>query len=269
MISIEIAKSFFLRDLRIAFSYRLNFFSKFLGVLLSTVLFFFIGELVGEESKVLKPYGGDYFAFALIGVAFTDYMFLAVNSFSEDIRRGQVEGTLESLLVSSISELALMIYSSLYKFCFTSLRIVLYLACGVLLFGLKIHLSDPFALLIVLLLTFAAFGGIGLASAAFVVLFKQTSPLNWIMGPLAGLAGGVVYPVTILPWWLKCISMLLPITHSLEALRNLLLNGASLYEVGNSILVLFCFAVTLMGIGLLLFKRALIIARKQGSLLHY
>ncbi len=270
MIIPERAIAFFLRDLRIAFSYRLKFFSQFGGIAVSTMLFYYVGELVGPgRAELLEPYGGNYFAFALIGVAFTDYLFISINSFADEVRRGQLQGTFESLLVTPLPVPVIMIYSSLYNFCFTSLRVGLYLVCGIFFFGLQLQLADPLALLIVLVLTITGFWGIGLASAAFVIVFKQGSPINWLMGPLAGLAGGVIFPISVLPWWLKWVSMLLPITHALEALRRLLLNGASLNEVGVQLLILFCFAVVLMTGGLLLFRGALKIAKKQGSLLHY
>ncbi len=159
--------------------------------------------------------------------------------------------------------------SSLYSFSFTSLRVILYLAFGVLIFGLKLHVTSLFAFLVIMSLTMLAFSGIGLLSAAFIIVFKQGSPIGWLVGTASGLLGGVFYPVAVLPSWLEPYAYLLPITHALEAMRHILLNGATLHAVSNQALVLAVFAGLLLPLGLGAFGYGLRVARKEGSLIHY
>jgi ABC-2 type transport system permease protein len=130
-------------------------------------------------------------------------------------------------------------------------------------------MTSLLAFIIVMALTVMAFSGIGLISAAFIIVFKQGSPVNWVVSLGSGLLGGVFYPVSVLPGWLTPISALLPITHALEAMRHLLLNGASLLAVSDSILILTLFAAVLFPMGLLAFGYGLRIARREGSLIHY
>lgn len=270
MLTVRRAFAFLKRDVAIDLSYRLRLPAQFASVLITTVLFFFVGKLVGPgQAGVMEQYGGDYFAFVLIGVAFTDYLFVAVNSFGDEIRKGQMLGTLEAMLVTPLSSTGILVYSSLYQFVFTTLRVVVYLATGVLFFGVQLHVSHVATLLFVLVLTILSFWGIGLLSAAFVIVFKQKSPISWAVGALSGLFGGVMFPVEILPAWLKPVSALLPITYSLEAMRMVLLDGAGMSGIYNQILILFVFTVVLMGGGLAMFHRGMKIARKQGSLLYY
>lgn len=264
------ALAFFKRDLLIALSYRLQFIAQLAGILVSTMLFFFVGQLVDQgQARQLEPYGGDYFAFVLIGVAFADYLFVSINSFADEIRKGQMLGTIEAMLVTPLSSTGILMYSSLYNFAFTSLRVLLYLAMGSILFGLELRLNDLFAFALILGLTIVSFWGIGLVSAAFVLVFKQSSPLNWLLTSASGLFGGVMFPIEVLPGWLKPVSALLPITYSLEAMRQVLLNGAAFSAIQREVVCLGLFAVVLMGAGLAAFAYGLVIARKQGSLLHY
>jgi len=261
--------SFFRRDLLIAVSYRLSFVLQIGGIFISTVMFYFLSKLVGPGvSGQLQPYGGDYFAFVLIGVAFADYLTVSMSSFTSQIRSAQVMGTLEALLVTPTPVSRILLFSSLYEFTFTTLHILVYLLFGAVLFGLKFQLGSLAALLLVMALTILAFMGLGLISAAFIIAFKQGNPLTMIIGTASGLLGGVLYPTTVLPQWLKPVAALLPITHSLEAIRQLLLKGASLADVYPSILALGAFVLVLFPAGLAAFGYALSYAKREGSLIH-
>lgn len=261
--------AFFVRDLLIASSYRLQFLLQAGGIFVSTVMFYFLSRLVGPGvAGQLQPYGGDYFAFVLVGVAFAQYLSVAMSSFTSQIREAQVMGTLEALLVTPTPVSRILLYSSLYEFGFTTLHILVYLLFGALLFGLQFQLGSPAALLLVMALTILAFMSIGLISAAFVIAFKQGSPLNMIVGVASSLLGGVLYPTSVLPGWLERVAWLLPITHSLEAIRQLLLKGASLAAVSGSLLALGAFVAVLLPAGLAAFGAALSHARREGSLIH-
>jgi ABC-2 type transport system permease protein len=262
--------AFIKRDFLTATSYRLKFFLQIIGILVSTLMFFFLSRLIGKGvTNQLEPYGGDYFAFVLIGIALSDYLIVSLNSFSSQIRNAQIMGTLEALLVTPTSVITILISSSLYNFLFTSLRVILYLLIGVLLFSLKLHVISFFAFVIIMVLTIMAFTGIGLLSAAFIIIFKEGSPINLMMSTASGLLGGVLYPINVLPSWLKPFAYLLPITHALDAMRQVLLNGSTFVDVYDRVLTLTVFAGLFFSIGLLTFGYSLKIAKKEGSFVHY
>ncbi len=262
--------AFLKRDFLIAISYRLKFLLQIAGILISALMFFFLSKLIGAGiENQLAPYSGDYFAFVLIGVAFTDYLAISLGSFAGEIRNAQLLGTLEALLVTPTSVPTILFSSCLYNFSFTSLRVFLYLAAGVLIFGLKLNITSPFAFFMIFGLTILAFSGIGLISAAFIIVFKQGSPISWAISTASGLLGGVLYPVSILPSWLEPYAYLLPITHALEAIRQILLNGATFQNVIHEAQILLIFTVLLLPLGLSAFGYGLKIARKEGSLVHY
>jgi len=82
-------------------------------------------------------------------------------------------------------------------------------------------------------------------------------------------AGGTLYPVSVLPAWLKPFSAALPITYGLEAMRQVLLNGAGIFEVRRQLLTLALFSILLLALGIFALYASLKVARKEGSLLHY
>ena len=264
--------AFLRRDFLTALSYRTSFAIQIVGILISTLTFYFLSRLVGRGmANQLAPYGGDYFAFVLIGVATTDYLTVSLSGFASEIRQAQVLGTLEALLVTPTSVSTILMSSCLYSFLQTSLRVLLYLGAGVLLFGLKltITLSGLMAVVVILALTIISFIGIGMTSAAFIIVFKQGSPIAWLVGTASGLLGGVLYPVNVLPGWIEPFSFLLPITHALEAMRQIMLNGVGLAAVNSQAKALTLFALVLFPLGLIAFAYGLRQARKEGSLVHY
>ncbi len=262
--------AFLKRDFKIATSYRLNFVMQFFGILLSTSSFFLVSRLFnGQDIPQLSVYGGDYFSFVLIGIALTDYLTISTGNFSSEIRNAQIMGTLESLLVSPTSLLTILLSSLGYKLLSTSLRMICYLSFGIIFFGAEFHTANFFLLFLSFILTLLPFLGIGLLSASFIIVFKRGSPLSIIMAMGSGLLSGVLYPVSVLPGWLQPLSELLPITHGLEAIRQILLQGATLSEISTRLYYLAIFSVIFLAIGIYSIYHALNVARQEGSLLHY
>ncbi|RMF93798.1 MAG: ABC transporter permease [Candidatus Schekmanbacteria bacterium] len=251
-------------------SYKFNFITQFIGIFLSTILFYFVSKLVGTAaSPYLKPYGGDYFAFVLIGIAFSSYLSVALSSFSTAIQGAQVSGTLEALLVTQTSIPTIIISSSLYSFLLTSLRVVLYLLLGAFVFGVNMDAKGiPIAILI-LMLTTIAFSSLGIISASFIMVLKRGDPFMWIFTNASWFLGGVYYPVDVLPSWLQKLSYFLPITYALEGMRLALLKGYSIFQLKFHILALLLFCIIMLPLSVTIFIFAVQKTKRDGSLTHY
>ena len=88
--------AFVVRDARIDTSYKASFLMRGVGVLLNVAIYYFIARAFGGmTAPYLQAYGGSYFAFVIIGVAFNEYMGLGIGAVGGSIREGQVTGTLE------------------------------------------------------------------------------------------------------------------------------------------------------------------------------
>jgi ABC-2 type transport system permease protein len=90
-----------------------------------------------------------------------------------------------------------------------------------------------------------------------------------VIGSLSFFLSGVMYPVSVLPSWLREVGRLLPLTHALAVLRGALLVGAGPVELRDSLVALLIFTGVLAPIGAVLFAFALKRARIDGSLSHY
>jgi ABC-2 type transport system permease protein len=264
------AIAFLQKDWRVAVSYKLQFFSSIFGVLITTMVFYFLSDFLGQNlPKTIHQYGGNYFAFIIVGIALADYLIVSTDSFSNAIRSGQVNGTFEALLVTPTSILTILFSSYLYPFLFTTFRISTYIILGILFCGVKFKIYNLWLCLFALVMTLLPFWGLGLLSAAFIIVFKQGSPISWLMGISSTLLGGVLYPVSSLPNWLEPFSYMMPLTYGIEAMRKVLLANATFGAVRNEMIVLFCFSVVLLATGIVSVKYSLKLARRQGTLLHF
>jgi ABC-2 type transport system permease protein len=258
------------RDLRTQMSYRLSFLLQVLGILFSSASFYFVAQLLGSTAASrLGRYGGDYFGFVLIGIAFVGYQGVALHAFSGVIRSAQSLGTLEAMLVTPTRLSTVLVSSSLWNFGFTSLRVVIYLLAGVLVFGADLRGANLLAGLVVLLLTILTLSSIGVLSASFIMVFKRGSPINFLIGSLSSLLGGVYYPLEVLPGWLRTVARVFPLTYSLEAMRRALLAGEGIAKLGQELAVLSGFSIALLPLSLIAFRQAVRQAKRDGSLTHF
>lgn len=258
------------RDLQIEASYRFYFASQVVSIALSIASYYFLARFVGPPlSPLLRDYGGDYFAFILIGVALNDYLTTSLNAFSRSIRESQLAGTLEALLTTRTSLSTIIVSSAVYPFLWTSLNVLFYIGLGFGLFGLRFARGNWPGALVVLAIGILVFSGFGILSASFIMVFKRASPVAWLMGSLSWLLGGVLYPVSVLPGWLQSLAALLPITHAIEGMRAALLQGQPWSGLVRPIGALALFAAIVLPLSLLSFERAVRQARIDGSLGQY
>ena len=63
--------AFVKRDFQTEISYRISFLLQVFGIFINVSVFFFLSKLLGTaQMPQLAEYGGDYFSFVLIGIAF-------------------------------------------------------------------------------------------------------------------------------------------------------------------------------------------------------
>ncbi len=260
---------FFRRDLLIARSYRSPFLMEIVQALFGTAMFYYVARFVDSpELRQTLPQSGGYFAFSLVGFVFLDYLNAALDTFDRSLEEARDSGTLEHLLVTQTSLPAILAGSALYPFAATTLRIAVYLAWGATLFGFPLHSANWLAVVVVLLVTLLAFSGLGILSASYLLLFKRGNPAKWLLLGVSSIAGGMLFPISILPDWLQVLARLNPVTYALDAMRVALLGSVSIKAVLRPLGILLVFASILLPLSMLVFGAALRRTKSTGTLAH-
>lgn len=262
--------AFLKRDFIDAVSYKFYFISSVLEIFFSSAAFYFISKLIsGSDSSSLAPYGGDYFSFVIVGIAFSGILNVFQRGLQEIIRKAQLTGTLEALLVTRTGIPTILIGSSLFPFIFSLAKTVFQIGLAVSVFDMELGSINWSGTVVILVLTSLCFLSIGVLSASFILVYKLGNPFGWIFGNITNLLGGVFFPIAVLPSWIRWLSYLLPITYSLEGLRHSLLSSVSFSELLPEIGALLVFAVVLLPSSFYIFRLALSKAKRDGTLTHY
>src|SRR6202167_3979710 len=261
--------AFFARDFAIARGYRGALLLETIEALFGVATFYYLSRFVEspELSRAL-PAGTNYFAFALVGFAFFDYLSVSFTAFDTSIEEARQNRTLEALLVTQTPLAVILSGSAVYPFVALALRTCVYFAWGYLLFGFAPQGANWLGAAAILVASMLAFAGLGILSASYTVLFKRGNPAKWLVLGVSGLVGGMMYPVSVLPGPLRFLARLIPVTYSLQGMRAALLAGAGWGELFPSIAALLVFAAVLIPLSFALFAWALHRTKITGTLTH-
>jgi ABC-2 type transport system permease protein len=262
--------AFVRRELAAVGGYRAAFIIRIFGFGLAVGSLLFLSRFVGASvNPHLAAYRGNYLGFVVLGILGAQFQQVGVSVLAQRIRMAQVMGTLEAEVATPAPPWMVLGAPPIYEFGTAALRSAGYLVGAKLLLGLDLSHINWASLLVAVPLIVGAFSGLGLLAAATTMLVRRLNPVAMVIGSLSFFLSGVMYPVTVLPGWLRAFGNLLPLTHALAVLRGALLVGSGLGELRASLLALLVFAGLLAPIGAGMFAFALRRARLDGSLSHY
>ena len=251
----------------LAGSYKLNFASRYVAAIVS-VLFYFVLDRIFQRAGVHVVEGGTYFAFLLIGGAFSKYLELGIRAFAENLHEEMLVGTIEPLLATATPARLALLGPSAWMLIEGTLLVFFHLIVGVV-FGADFSRANWLSAIVIMLVSVFSLLCWGILSASFTIVFKRTDPVNWLVSATAYVFSGVYFPVSVLPPWLQTISYLLPFTYALHGLRGALLSGTTLADLMPDILALLAFTAVLLPLALWSMRAAIRYLKRTGELAHY
>lgn len=213
------AWAFIRRELATYASYRAKLSLGLASVLLSLVTFIFVGRVVASAgSGFVERYGMGFSTFAVLGILVHSMASAGLHSFRSAVRREQLQGTLEVVSATRLPVPLLVALSGAGDLVLAVLggSVLVMMAAAVV--GFELSLSPSLVASVALYVL--AMCGAGLASAGFVLVYKEGEPISWALGSATGLLGGVCFPVDFLPGWLQAIARFLPTTRALAVVRS-------------------------------------------------
>src|ERR1041384_2232978 len=264
--------AFVARDFRLYVSYRMQFFLRILSVLTVVTTFFFISKIFAGFTDPQFSQWRDPLATWLTGLAVLNYFMTGFSSLANAIRQEQVQGTLESVLMTPISVPTVIVASSAWDFVQATLFSSLYLVFGWLFFN--VHYQGSYLLaLAFLLLTTVVLSCLGILSASFAMVFKRGDPFGVFLGTGSALFSGVFFPTQLIRDYagnkVANISRVLPATYGLDGIRRVLIEGQGFAQVRQPLISLLVFLAILLPLSLWVFSRAVRRAKREGSLIQY
>lgn len=263
--------AFVKRDFKIWWAYKLWVTLDVLSTIFFVVTYFFVGKIVTvEHLEKAGFFAGDYFTFAMLGIAFQQYVFSSVQGLTESIRDEQWNGTIETVFASATEYRAFMLGESVFRFIYGTSFLTAALVFGLVL-GAKLVITVGTMLTITILSTLLVVDHVlvGLAGAGVILKLKRGDPIVWGFSWMSQLVSGVFYPLGLLPSYLRWIGLTFPLTYSLDGIRRCLINGETLlssYVIRTDLLALLVFMILAWPLSTLILKSGYRSAQKEGSL---
>jgi ABC-2 type transport system permease protein len=182
--------------------------------------------------------------------------------------------TLKSMYVAPVHIPMYLMGRGVARFLTTSLSVAVTLAFGVLFLQLQLNLGDVrwglFVAALVAGVALLAMMGLTLASIVLVIAHN-----SWLVGEAVAAAlylfCGAVFPLEVLPWWLRPVGYLLPVTYWLELVRRALIGRVAdvyptLAGIGDLQLLVLVAILTLVfaAVAGATFRRCDHLARERG-----
>jgi len=255
----------FRKDALSAIRYRNGCVLRFFSPAAQLAASYYLAKSVGNE---FRPDGMSYFVFLVIGAGFYTFLIAGAHSLLRVIQESQQNGTLEVLMTTSTRPAALVSLSAISAFGGDALEFIVYLiaGAGMATSGLRINYLGFVTVFVLSALIAAA---IGLIGAALQIALHKGSTALWLFGSGAWLLTGTMFPVHVLPAPLRALSILVPFTHSLTAMRQALYSVQPGMSPAREIEILSGFAVLMLPASIVLFSWTVRRARQLGTLSFY
>ncbi len=266
----QFMKAFFLRDWQSARSYRMAAIMQVFGLFIPLIGLFFLNRMFDTVTiPALERFGGNYIAWMMVGVILATFSGMALGMITGPLRGAQIRGTLEPLLLTRASLPTVMVGWTVYPLTRAFIGMAIYFAGAFIIVGIAVSGANFAAAVLIVILMLLIMGSIGLLSASFTLVFKQSNPAIGVFFLASGFLSGTVYPLEVLPTFLRGVGRALPQTHAIEAMRLAILEGYRFQDMSTQFGVLLIYLAILFPLGVISLQAALRQAKIDGSLAHY
>ena len=253
----------------IAKSYKINLLFSIVALFFTTIPFYLAAHaLQPMMGKVVQHQGGDYFGFVLLGLIAISLLTTALTGVYMSVSGSVTSGWLEAQMGTSTGIPVLLVGMASYDFIWTLVRVTILLLFGWVL-GVHVHWSGLALAIPVLFMLCIAYFGLGLVLSSMFLAFRTIGPAQSVIVTSSVLLGGVYYPTETIPSWIQSLSVVIPMTYGLRAVRQLVLDGAPAVAVVRDVLLMALIAAICLAVGALAFRTAFNYSRKRGTLSQY
>jgi ABC-2 type transport system permease protein len=204
-------------------------------------------------------------SYAIIGGAGMAMLFGMQFNAGEILDGERRRGTLGNLFVSPAPRYAWLAGFQLFAATESLTTAVLSVGIGKAIFGLPLDIA-PATLLVTLALFLAAMWGFSMLVGAVGVAVRNANQLSNLIFPIMQLVAGTMYPIALMPDWIRIPARCLPFGYAIQALVESVTRGASLSAVSGQLWPLAGFAAGLPLLGILAFSAVERRTRRSGAL---
>jgi ABC-2 type transport system permease protein len=203
----------------------------------------------------------------LIGAVIWSYLGIIFEIITETVAWERWEGTIEYTFMAPLARAVHLGGTGLFAVLYGVVRTALLFVVVALFFGLHFHHADFVTAIVLLAISSVSFVGVGMITAVLPLISPEKgAQLGFIAQGFLLVVSGVYYPVSILPIWMRWLSVISPATYALRGIRAGVLDGASLGARWGDVWPLLVLGVVAIPVGLLIFRAGERYAKRHGKL---
>jgi ABC-2 type transport system permease protein len=203
----------------------------------------------------------------LIGAVVWAYLGIIFEFLTETVAWERWEGTIEYTFMAPLARSMHLAGMGIFAILYGLIRAILLFIVVALFFDLSMPDANFLAALVVLIVASVSFIGIGTMTAVMPLISPEKGmQLGFIAQGMLLVVSGVYYPVDVLPEWMQWIAKISPATYALEGIRGAILDGEGLSSMWDEIWPLLIIGVVSIPLGLWVFRRGEIYAKRHGKL---
>lgn len=249
--------------------YPLNAISSIFQPIIWLTPVYFMGQAfsVNGQAQGFAQYAGtaDFMSFILLGTILTNFINAVFWGMGYSLKEDMDAGVLESNWLTPIPRLLILVGRSITNLTVTIATSSLMLMLAALLFGFRVTGDVLNAFLPVVPMLLGLYG-FGFAFAAMVLVLREANTMVDMSSFLLQIFSGSNFPVSSLPKWLLPVSLSLPLTYGLDAVRAYLLKTPTIIPLYWELILLVVFMFVMLWLGTWAFRSLERRVRRLGTL---
>jgi ABC-2 type transport system permease protein len=215
--------------------------------------------------------GGDLLLYAVLGGGVLGMWGNTISSSSWSIGYDRMNGTLEAIMVTPAPLSSVVFGRCLWNSFLGLLNAVAVFVVAEFAFGIEVTVQNPLGFAVALVLTLISLSVLGMVFGAFYVVTRASSAVFQMLEYPIYVLSGAVFPLMILPDWLRPFSYAVPATWGAEALKISSVAGYDSLGLGlyGALTLTVLTTVAYLLLALILFSYLESKAKVSGSLVRY
>jgi ABC-2 type transport system permease protein len=257
------------KDWKIFWRYPLNAVSNIFQPIIWVTPVYFMGKAFSTNGQALgfAAYSGtgDYMSYILLGTVLGNFILTVFWGMGFALKEDMDAGVLESNWLAPVSRILMLVGRTLASMLTTTITSGIMLVLAGALFGFH-PTGNVLAAFLTAIPMLVGLYGFGFAFAAIVLVMREANTLVDVGSFLVQGFSGTNYPVKSLPYFLIPISMMLPLTYGLDAVRGFMLKTETLLPLNVEVYLLIVSMFIMLWFGAWIFNRIERRVRTLGTL---
>ena len=200
--------------------------------------------------------GGSYVEFVIPGLLMMTMISSVMTGLPRAIAYEKDIGTMNGFLAAPISRFSIIGGKALGRIIRGFIQGILSLILAIVLFRINVY-GNLLAIFAILFLGVFSFVGLGIVltsvaedeETASMIIMTLTLPMMFL--------SGIFFPIQMMPSFMQTISKWLPFTYAVDAMRRVMVFGATLGNVYTDVLVMLVFGIATLIIAIPVFERGM------------